>query len=104
MNAGWQLWFPVVVVVNRSVVRTVIISVVHCCQNECFGNRLLSSSKDLEIKCLRLKWIGCAIVLVLKLGSCGILTPVHGSWWVVLICNLDVLGCRSRRHHHNGRV
>ena len=73
MNAGWQLWFPVVVVVDRSVVRTVTISVVHCCQNECFGNRLLSSSKGLEIKCLCLKQVRCVIVSVLKLGSHGIL-------------------------------
>ena len=48
MDSGWQLWFPVVVV-DRSVVRTVIISVVHCCQDELFWNRLLSNSKGLEI-------------------------------------------------------
>ena len=58
MNARWQLWFPVVVVVDRSVVRTVTISVVHCCQNECFGTRLLSNSKGLKMKCLHIKRVG----------------------------------------------
>jgi hypothetical protein len=52
VDTWWQLWFPVVVIVGRGVVRTVdiIIGVVHCCQIECFGNGLLSISKGLENK------------------------------------------------------
>jgi hypothetical protein len=59
----WWLWFPVVVVVD-SVVRTVVIIVVHCCQIECFGNGLLSSSQSLKIKCLRLRRVGSQFFVV----------------------------------------
>src|ERR1700677_3882635 len=34
----------------------------------------------------------------------GFFEFVRGNWWVVLIRELGVSGCRSCRHHHNGRV